>query len=406
MSFPRYSSYKDSGVEWLGDVPEHWEYVRFKNVFDEKNSIAGSLLPPGSISFGRVIFKDAEFLHEPTKASYQEVLSGEFLINPINLNFDLKSLRTALSEIDTCVSPAYIVLKPKVVADKNYLKYQLHAFDLFHMKTLGAGVRQTITFGDIGACFTFQPPLHEQTRIATFLDHETTKIDELVAAQRQLIELLKEKRHVVISHAVTKGLNPDFKMKDSGVAWLGLVPENWAVLQFRYMVSIQNGSDYKHIESEDGLYPVIGSGGEFKRATDYIYDGISVLLGRKGSIDKPLYIEGKFWVVDTMFYTIIKDIVIPKYVFNCAKIIPFDLLSTSTALPSMTQNDLKAVYFALPNSLKEQESITNYIDEQTSKIDVLTSEVQRAIDLLQERRTSLISAAVTGQIDVRSSYES
>ena len=149
MSFPRYPEYKDGGVEWLGEVPGHWELVRYKNVFDEKTSIAGTSHPPGSISFGRVIFKDGEFLHEPTRASYQEVLSGEFLINPINLNYDLKSLRTALSEIDTCVSPAYIVLTAKVATDKNYMKYQLHVFDLFHMKTLGAGVRQTIAFGDI-----------------------------------------------------------------------------------------------------------------------------------------------------------------------------------------------------------------------------------------------------------------
>ena len=126
MSFPRYPEYKDSGEEWLGEVPGHWASTRYKNVFDEKNSIAGTSLPPGSISFGRVIFKNDEFLHEPTKASYQEVLSGEFLINPINLNYDLKSLRTALSEIDTCVSPAYIVLKTKAVASLAHHFYTLN----------------------------------------------------------------------------------------------------------------------------------------------------------------------------------------------------------------------------------------------------------------------------------------
>lgn len=111
MSLPRYPEYKDSGVAWLGEVPGHWTSIRYKNVFVEKCSIVGASLPSGSISFGRVVFKNDEFLPEATKASYQQVLSGEFLINPINLNYDLKSLRTALSEIDTCVSPAYIVPK-------------------------------------------------------------------------------------------------------------------------------------------------------------------------------------------------------------------------------------------------------------------------------------------------------
>src|ERR1017187_4188965 len=176
MSFPRYPKYKDSGVEWLGQVPEHWGAIRYKNVFEEKFVEAGGCLPLGSISFGRVVFKSDDFFNEATKATYQQVLADEFLINPINLNYDLKSLRTAFSEINTCVSPAYIVLKAKGARDKNYLKHQLHAFDLFHMKTLGAGVRQTITFGDIGSCQTFLPPLLEQIRIAAFLDQETAKI--------------------------------------------------------------------------------------------------------------------------------------------------------------------------------------------------------------------------------------
>ena len=197
--------------------------------FAEKFVEAGGSLPLGSISFGRVVFKSDDFFNEATKATYQEVLAGEYLINPINLNYDLKSLRTALSEINTCVSPAYIVLKVKRAPDKNFLKHQLHAFDLFHMKTLGAGVRQTITFADIGDCRTYLPPLPEQTRIAAFLDQETAKIDALVAEQERLMELLKEKRQAVISHAVTKGLNPKAALKSSGIEWLGDVPAHWEI---------------------------------------------------------------------------------------------------------------------------------------------------------------------------------
>lgn len=237
MSFRQYPSYKDSGVDWLGKVPEHWEPIRYKNVFREKTFNSGAHLPAGSISFGRVVFKDDEAMNEATKATYQEVLNGEFLINPINLNYDLKSLRTALSEINTCVSPAYIVLQAKTDLDRSYMKHQLSVFDVRHMKTLGAGVRQTISFSDIGACFTQLPTLAEQTAIAEFLDWETGKIDELVAEQQRLMELLKEKRQAVISHAVTRGLNPAASLKPSGIEWLGDVPAHWTVATVRRIVN-------------------------------------------------------------------------------------------------------------------------------------------------------------------------
>jgi type I restriction enzyme S subunit len=127
--------------------------------------------------------------------------------------------------------------------------------------------------------------------------------------------------------------------KDSGVEWLGDVPEHWEAMQFKRLASIQNGRDYKHIETigNDG-YPVIGSGGEFARATEYLFSGEALLLGRKGTIDRPLYINGSFWVVDTMFYTVVNKKAVTKYLYYCALTIRFDLYSTSTALPSMTQN--------------------------------------------------------------------
>jgi type I restriction enzyme, S subunit len=183
--------------------------------------------------------------------------------------------------------------------------------------------------------------------------------------------------------------------KDSGVEWLGNVPEHWQTMQFKRLASIQNGRDYKHIETNgnDG-YPVIGSGGEFARATEYLFTGESVLLGRKGTIDKPLYINGSFWVVDTMFYTIVNKKAVPKYLYYCALTIRFDLYSTSTAVPSMTQNDLGSIYFAIPD-IAEQQTIAAFLDRETAKIDTLIAEQQRLIELLKEKRQSVISHAVT-----------
>ncbi|WP_323910877.1 restriction endonuclease subunit S [Aeromonas caviae] len=237
-----YPEYKDSGVIWSGFIPSHWEPIRFKHVFVEKPKTSNIELPAGSISFGQVVFKDEEKLAEETKASYQEVKAGEFLVNPLNLNFDLKSLRTALSEIDVVVSTGYIVLQCYRQLEARYARWLLHEFDVAHMKSLGAGVRQTIGFNDIGNSYFCMPRLEEQLTIAAFLDHETARIDRLIAQQQRLIELLKEKRQAVISQAVTKGLNPNAPMKDSGVEWLGQVPKHWIVRRLKHhIISMDQG---------------------------------------------------------------------------------------------------------------------------------------------------------------------
>ncbi|WP_180112941.1 restriction endonuclease subunit S [Acinetobacter sp. YH12131] len=196
---------KDSGVEWLGEVPEHWVGSKFKYIFQEKQHTKNMNLPFGAISFGSVVYKkDKANLTDELKENYQEVLQGEFLVNPLNLNYDLKSLRTALSKIDVVVSSGYFVLKLKNnTFNKRYLEYLLYIFDIRKMKTLGAGIRQTLTFKDMAVCDVAIPSACEQTQIASFLDYENFRIDNLIAKQEKLIEKLKEYRTSIISHAVT-----------------------------------------------------------------------------------------------------------------------------------------------------------------------------------------------------------
>ena len=161
------------------------------------------------------------------------------------------------------------------------------------------------------------------------------------------------------------------------------------------MLRIRGGQDYKAVESENASdYPVIGSGGRFTYATDYIYDGESVLLGRKGTIDKPLYVTGKFWTVDTMFYTEVLPGACGRYAYYAATTLPFSLYSTNTALPSMSQFDLANHMFALPPH-DEQQKIAAFLDHETAKIDALIAEQQRLIELLKEKRQAVISRAVT-----------
>lgn len=181
--------------------------------------------------------------------------------------------------------------------------------------------------------------------------------------------------------------------KDSGIPWLGDVPEHWEVKRLKFLARIQNGADYKHVETNDG-YPVIGSGGQFAYANSYLYDGESVLLGRKGTIDKPLYVNGKFWTVDTMYYTEILKNTYPKYLYYLTLTIDFGKYSTQTALPSMTQTALNNLVFAVPH-YKEQTAIAHYLDTKLGEIDALIGKQQTLLEKLAEQRTAVITHAVT-----------
>lgn len=182
--------------------------------------------------------------------------------------------------------------------------------------------------------------------------------------------------------------------KDSGIAWLENVPNHWDIVPYKRAVIIKNGKDYKDVQVNEGGFPVIGSGGEFAKASNYLYDGEVILMRRKGTINKPLYFKGKFWSVDTMFYCIPRKAVCGKYIYYQATIFPFNLYSTSTALPSMTQSDLCNNPIVFP-PLAEQQQIAIYLDAKTEKIDKMIAKAEKKIEYLGELKQSLITRAVT-----------
>lgn len=182
--------------------------------------------------------------------------------------------------------------------------------------------------------------------------------------------------------------------KDSGVEWLGEIPAHWKTCRLKHLASIKNGQDYKAVQSEVG-YPVMGSGGQFAFATEFMYDKPSVLLGRKGTIDKPLYINEPFWTVDTMYYTEMQPETDAKYLYYLATTIQFARYSTNTALPSMTQEHLGNYIFAVPVEVSDRTQIANFLDHETAKIDTLIEKQQQLIKLLKEKRQAVISHAVT-----------
>jgi type I restriction enzyme S subunit len=269
------------------------------------------------------------------------------------------------------------------------------------------------------------PPLPEQTQIAAFLDRETAKIDELVAEQRRLMELLKEKRQAVISHAVTRGLNPHASQKPTGIEWLGDVPKHWRVAKMKWIARMESGHtpDKKIPEYwENGDIPWVSLNDTgYLKNHDYITEtayNISELgmanssarllparvvvfsrdatIGRCAITTRPMAVSQHFiaWVCG--------DLMIPEFLLMRLKSMTNELnrLTTGATLKTIGMPDVRTLVTPVP-PLEEQQAIVDWATAASAQLDTLTTEAQRAIDLLQERRTALISAAVTGQINVR-----
>ena len=404
--YQAYPEYRDSGVEWLGEIPRTWQAYTGKRLFSSVRTpaLSNDEQLAASQKYGVI---PQTLMMQLNDSKVMLALKGTDSFRHVEKNNFVISLRSFEGGIEHsnyqgCVSPAYTVLKSVNDISFSFYRYLLKSepyISALQASTDSLRDGKSINYEQFGAITLPSPSLPEQSIIAHFLDHETAKIDNLIEKQ-QLIELLKEKRQAVISHAVTKGLNPDVPMKDSGVEWLDEIPEHWRICKLKNLAKICNGQDYKLVQAETG-YPVIGSGGQFAWANTFLYDKPSVLLGRKGTIDKPLCIDKAFWTVDTMYYTEVFDCIIEKYLYYLALTIQFNRYATNTALPSMTQEHLGNYSFSLSFNLSEQKLIINSIEKSLIKIDALTEKQLKQIELLKERRTALISAAVTGKIDLR-----
>ncbi|EKP0317830.1 restriction endonuclease subunit S [Aeromonas veronii] len=427
-----YMEYQPTDISWLGQVPAHWVKNKFKFLLNEKTKVQNLALPCGSISFGRVVFKDSERLSEETKAAYQEVLSGEFLINPLNLNYDLKSLRTALADIDVIVSSGYIVLKSLDVVDKAYLRWLLYLFDVRHMKTLGAGIRQTISFKDIADCAVYIPSDTEQQAIAIFLDRETQRIDSLIEEKQTFIQLLKEKRQTLINHVVTKGLNPNVEMQDSGIEWIGQVPKHWDVVELKRLIySIDQGWSPECLASpaKEESWGVLKAGAVnggiycqnenkelpenlLPRPEIEVKTGDLIMSRASGSrelIGSVAYVyetRMKLMLSDKLFRLNCKESVDPEFMaitlgsFPLRCQIELAIGGAEGLANNLSQVNIKKLTIPKPPK-SEQKLIVSHIKSVSSKIEDLVVETNYSIALLKERKISLISAAVTGKIDVR-----
>ena len=434
--YKAYAEYKDSGVEALGNIPKDWTILRGKFLFKEINE--------RSENGDETLLSVSEYYG--VKPRGERIADGDFLTraeslegykkcypNDLVMNIMLAWKRgLGVSKYEGIVSPAYSVFRFNEQVNSDYIHYLLRTEEYTkYFKTRSTGIIDSRlrlypeSFGDI---FILFPTLEIQTQIANFLDHETAKIDTLIAKQEKLIELLKEKRQAVISHAVTKGLKPNVLMKDSGVEWLGEVPEHWVVCRLKHVGSIQSGiAKGKDLTGKrsvsvpmlrvanvqdgylnlDDVHQIDIEPDQWER---YLLQSGDVLMNEGGDNDK--LGRGTVWrneiancIHQNHVFAIRTLQIEPEWLdiltrASYAKFHFFRQSKQSTNLASISATNIKETPILVPPK-DEREQIQTYLKVQFDVFSKLENRCNEQVELLKVRRTALISAAVTGKIDVR-----
>jgi type I restriction enzyme S subunit len=444
MSLPRYPKYKDSGVAWLGEVPAHWDVEPVKRRIERIESGTSVNASDEPATDGRPGVLKTSCVYAGVFDAAENKLVTEDDLGRVSCPLRRDTLIVSRMNTPDLVGAAGLV---RVAPGNIFLPDRLWQISFrdaqasfVHYWTLSGLYRAQVQavctgtsssmknlgqdqFGQLGLSF---PPLREQSTIAAFLERETAKIDALVVEQQRLIELLKEKRQAVISHAVTKGLNPDVPMKDPGFEWLEEVPAHWEVGPLkRYWTVV----DCKHITAdfvEDGVplasirevqgrwvaleeakcttehfYELLVEGGRRPSSGDLIFSR-NATVGEVAQVraDHPRFAMGQDVVLmrkvsatsssDFLQYTIRSPVVVQQ----------LDVLMIGSTFRRINVEEIRSLVVPVPPP-PEQDQIAAFLEHETERADALIAEAQRAITLLQERRTALVSAAVTGQIDVR-----
>lgn len=425
-----YSNYKDSEVEWLGKVPEYWQVKRLGQYFDDRREkVSDKEFQPLSVTKKGIVPQLETAAKTDDGDNRKKVCTGDYVINSRS---DRKG-SSGLSNLTGSVSLINTVLTPKNI-EPLFIHHLFRSYPFQEeFYRYGKGIVADLWSTNYSEMKNINIPIpeySEQTAIANFLDRETAKIDTLIAKQERMIELLGEKRSALISHAVTKGLDSNVKMKDSGVEWLGEVPEHWEIKKMKHVIkkiesgTSVNASNEPASVTEFGVLKTscVYTGQfdpnenktvipeEIMRLSCPLQENTLIvsrmntpdLVGAAGLVTfapKNIYLPDRLWQVSF-------DFAVPAFIHYLTltgvyrSYIQTVCAGTSSSMQNLSQDNFRDFTFALPDN-QEQRVIADYLCTQTAKIDTLIAKARQAIELMKERRIALISAAVTGKIDVR-----
>lgn len=416
----RYSEYKDSGVQWLGEIPSHWEVKRLGKICKFSKGLQftkADLVDQGIsvVSYGQVHAKYNKRTHLSDelirfipsdfkgKNEKAKVEIGDFIV--ADTSEDIEGCGNIA--FNDCIEGLYggyhtILIKELQIACKKYLSYFFNCTQWrAQIRCLVNGVKvYTISRDILKQSNVVFPSKEEQKSIVDYLDIVTSNIDKAITQQQKMIDLLNERKQIIINNAVTKGLNPNVKMKDSGVEWIGEIPEHWEVRRLKHIAKLQSGetisSDYF---TEDG-YPVFGGNGFRGFTNRYTNEGDYVLIGRQGALCGNVnYAYGRFYASEhavVVYPYKLENIVWLGEVIRASNLNQY---SQSAAQPGLAVSLIQNICYPYP-PYEEREKIALFIERQIKAIEDVVKNYQRQIFLLQERKQIIINDVVTGKVKV------
>ena len=414
----QYEKYKDSGIEWLGDIPEHWVVNKISRAFaeigsgttpattntDYYNKSEVNWLVTGDLNDGYITSTTKKISQLACKELTTLRIYPKHSV--VIAMYGATIGKLGYLQIATTTNQACCVINESENIEQRYLFYFLSA-NKKHIVSLSYGGGQpNISQEVIKQLPITQPIIAEQQKIAEYLDYTVEQVDVLVKEKEELINKLQEKRKSLINEVVTKGLNPDAPMRDSGIEWLGEIPEHWQMTRLRFLCDITTGTKDTENKIEDGEYPFYVRSQTVERINSYGYDGEGILTAGDGvGVCKVWhYVNGKFDFHQRVYMLYNFKNIYSKYLFEYIRanfINDVLKLSAKSTVDSLRLPMFQNFVITYPNNIEEQTQIVTYIEERTSKIDKISEDLKAQISKLKEYKTSIISEAVTGKIDLR-----
>ncbi len=409
-----YAKMKDSGIEWVGMIPATWDVFPAGGVFDEvkEKNVNNQYSNPFSFRYGEIVDKkivgEIDESVEETLSAYRVVSPNTIMINGLNLNYDFISQRVAIVREKGIITSAYLAVQPdegRIVP--RFVLYLLKAYDyrqVFH--GVGSGIRKTLKFQDFKSIKIVAPSLTEQTAIAAYLDTQCAKIDEIIAQAKASIEDYKQWKVSIIYEAVTKGLNPNVEMKDSGIEWVGKMPSRWEISRVKNVVTnldyLREPISAENRENKLGLYDYYGASGVIDKIDDYNVDDTVLLIGEDGANlrmrNLPLVYRasGKFWVNNHAHILKVKPGYSYGFIAYLLEAGDYNVYITGSAQPKLSQFNLMRFPIVVPD-FEEQLQIEKYLDKWCMQIDALIEEKEAFLEEMESYKKSLVYEVVTGK---------
>lgn len=403
----RYDSYKDSGIYFLPKLPSNWKIRKGKYLFKEENRPVRSddeivtCFRDGQVTL-RKNRRTEGFTNSLKEIGYQGVRKGDLVIH----NMDAFAGAIGVSDSDGKATPVYACCTPKSEEVSQYYYCYLLRYLARNgfILSLAKGIRERSTdfrFNDFKELYLPVPTRKEQDAIVTYLDAATSKIDEAIAQQQKMIDLLNERKQIIINNAVTKGLDPNVPMKDSGIDWIGQIPKHWRQMKLKYMGMIKSGDGIKNEQlQENGEYPVWGGNGLMGYTDIYNTKDNAIVIGRVGALcGNVRLVYSPVFVTDNALIYSITGFIDHKFLLYAMRAANLNSLNSSNAQPLITGTKVKNVSIPYP-SKDIQEEIVSYIDNKIYQIDKIIENYSSSISLLQERKQIIINDVVTGKVKV------